>query len=509
MSILGNKKQKPAEGAVAAAKPKAPRRQVDKRNKSLKTISITSTIIFLVILLVINILFDNFLGDILKWDWTPGQQYSIGNVSKEILASMSQDVEIVGLFDDKTDTQYTDIQEMLQNYAKASNGRISVRYVDPVKNPAILKEVDPEGFLDPEANSFVVRCAATGKAKMVTNSDIFDYEIDYNTYQQYLTGVTAEQSFTGAIKYVQSDKTPVIYFSTGHQELAYETDYSLLVKILRNNNFDVKSLELFNKSEIPADCSTLIIADPQQDISTAESKLILSYLKKGGGLMVITDYGNAAFPELNNLLLDFNLEISNDKIREGDTNYRYNNDPYVIRAIAPTSTITPSAVDGWTLADNIRAINALKNTKDWIAVSPILTTSRQGVLETGGDASRSSEPGTQYFGYISDNQGFIDGKTVTRSAKVMAVGSASLFTDSTLQISSQLYNVYLFYYGIQWLSDSAAADDLYIAAKTPTSYNITAGSENVKVFTAVLVIIILPGLLLLAALMVYRKRRHL
>jgi ABC-2 type transport system permease protein len=507
MSIL-NKPQSDQTGKAPKAG-KTRRKSIDKRNKSLKTISITSTIIFMVILLVVNIAFGGLLGDKLKWDWTPGQMYSIGDVSKNILSSMTKDVEIVGLFNDQTDTAYKDIREMLENYKKDSGGRISLRYVDPVKFPSILMEIDPDKYLNPSANNFVVRCTATGKAKIITDSELYSTEMDPNTYQTYVTGITAEQSFTGAIKYVQSETTPVVYFTTDHKELAFETEYSLLVTVMKNNNYEVKPLATFDLAEIPADCSILIMADPKDDISTAESIMILKYLKSGGGLMVITDFSNSRFPKLNDLLLDFNLEISNDKIREDGADHRFNNDPYVIRAIAPASTITESAVDGWTLVDNVRGIIELKNTKEWIKVSAVLTTTDQGVAETSGDVNQASDLTTQNIGMISENSGSVNGSTVKESAKVMVIGSSSIFQDATLQMSNQLYNIYLFYTGIQWLANASSEDNLYIAAKTPASYGVTLGTQSVKVFTAVLIIVILPGALLLAALFVYRKRKHL
>ncbi len=501
-----------AKPAVQVAKPGKPGksgRKVDKRARSLKTISITSTILFIVIVLVFNIVFDKLLGSVLKWDWTTGGQYTIGDVSKEILGSMTKDVQIIGLFDKNADSKYTSIQPMLEEYAQKSNNRITVRYVDPVKTPGILTEVDPQGYLDPQADTFVVYCPATKKAKNVTYNDIFDIQYDQTTYESSLKGVTAEQSITGAIKYVQSETTPCIYFTSGHNEMDYTTDYSLLVTIMQNNNYEVKKLDTFGLDKIPADCSTLVIASPEKDISTSERKVISAYLQAGGGLMVISDYDKNEFPELNILLQDYNLEISNNKIREGDKDHRLNDDPYTIRAIAPESTLSSQEVDGFTLVDNVRGMNELKNTKEWIKVEPILTTTDKGIAETKGNTSQSSAAGTQNIGLISENSGFVNGTTVTKSAKIMLVGSSSIFNDSILKSSSQLYNVYLFYYGLQWLTNASEGDNLYIEAKTPTSYTITAGSTSVNVFTAVVVMLILPGALLLAALFVYRKRKHL
>ena len=61
---------------------KKPAKPMDRRNRSLKRISIVSTILVIVVLLAFNILFDRLLGPILKWDWSAGEQYSVGDVTK-------------------------------------------------------------------------------------------------------------------------------------------------------------------------------------------------------------------------------------------------------------------------------------------------------------------------------------------------------------------------------------------------------------------------------------------
>jgi hypothetical protein len=49
------------------------------------------------------------------------------------------------------------------------------------------------------------------------------------------------------------------------------------------------------------------MASPKKDVTTAERRLIGSYLQQGGSLMFIADYNNTSFPELNQLLLDYNM----------------------------------------------------------------------------------------------------------------------------------------------------------------------------------------------------------
>lgn len=254
----------------------------------------------------------------------------------------------------------------------------------------------------------------------------------------------------------------------------------------------------------------MIMAAPKIDVTTAERRLIASYLQQGGSLMFISDYNNASFPELNQLLIDYNIEISDTRLREGSPNYRFQDDAYIMRAIAPRSKVTADAVDGWTLVDNARGMNILTNVKEWIEVEPILTTSDQGFAETNGNPEQSSVAAHQNIALLSESMGYVDGTNVTQTAKVMLVGSSSLFNDSVLTtFGNQLYNAGLFYYSIQYLANANESESLYIQSKQPVSYAVSKGSSSLNVFTSVVVMIIIPAALLIAALFVYRKRRHL
>jgi hypothetical protein len=153
--------------------------------------------------------------------------------------------------------------------------------------------------------------------------------------------------------------------------------------------------------------------------------------------------------------------------------------PITLRANAPASKVTASAVERFTLMDNVRGMNILSNVKEWISTEPVLTTSAQGVIESAGNPVSSSEPGTQTVAVLCENTGFIDTVNVTESAKVMLIGSSSMFSEALLQTyGSNVYNFAIFFYGIQWMSNTNELDDLMIEAKEPVSYNFTAGTQG-------------------------------
>lgn len=484
----------------------------DRRNQTLKIFSVSMTVIFLAILFVFNIVFDQLLGEKLKWDWSSGQLYSLGDVSEAILTDMDQPVTLTALFreEEAATFGYASILPLLKEYEEKSGGQLTVRFIDPDRTPSVLAEVDPSGYLAAQQGDLVLTCEATGKGKVVRYEDLFQTELDYQTYQTVLTGVTAEQSLTGAIQSVLSPVTPTVYFTRGHDEPNYETDFSAITGLLKNNNFVVAELDLFSGDPVPQDCSVLIMIDPEKDLTGAEVESIDRYLRSGGSLMVMSSHGTQSLPNLNSVLADYDLTLSSDKIREGSPDYRLSDDPYVLRAIAPAGSITQQAIDGYTLADKVRAIDLRSSGKAYIQTEPLLTTSGEGVRETGGDPQASSEPGPQVLAALSTHEGYIDGSTVTDSTRVLVIGSSSVFGDALInQYGSNIYNAGLFFYSIQWLAGSDASDVLYIEAKIPPSYAVATGNATVNGLVAILTILVIPAILFVLALWVYRRRKNL
>lgn len=503
------KKDRGSKTGIEKTKVKKVKRPIDKRFKSMKLVSVSSAILFIAIVIIFNLVFDSFIGGKLKWDWSQTNLYSVGDVTKELLGGLKKDIKIVGLYEKGTDSQLVDVEKMLDDYSKYSKGKLKVQFIDPVKTPSIITQLDPDGLLKPAAGSFVVRCDANEKSKVLTTADLFSVQMNEQTYQQEITGVTAEQAFSGAIVYTSSEKTPVVYMTKGQGELDYTTAYTSMTSILRDNNFLVKDFDMLTSAKIPDDAELLIMLSPSSDISQTGVGQINTFLKKGKSLLVITAFGTTKFPVLNSLLADYNIEITNDRVREGDKTRRYSDDPYSFFADAPVSFLTEQAVEKATFLKNVRAIKEIKNTKEYIKVNPIFQTSAEGITEKDGDPEKSGTAGITDMGLACENSGSVDGTNVTNSTKVMVIGSSDYISDAILKsFGTQVYNIYAFYSSINWLVN-IEGNDLLITAKQLPSYQLTKGDANSFWIVTIVCIILIPLALLLAAGFVYRRRKNL
>lgn len=479
-------------------------RNVDKRARSLRFFSIGSVLLIIAILLIINIFFDSAFGDKLSWDLSASKVNSISDVSRGIVAKMDKDVEIVGLFELTKDaeTTYSDFIPLLADYAAQSNGHITVRYVDPVKYPSIMTELDPNKVVNPSAGFFVVRCG--DKVKVVNPSDCFTYDqqalMQYGSY--VATSNNVELNFTGAISTVTSDLLTKAYFTTNHGE----DSHVQLNTLLSNNGIEVADVSTLELTAIPDDSSILIIDDPQADISTNDILLFTDYLGKGGKIIVISGFEAAdmTFPNLNEVLHTMNLNITNSRINENDMTYRIQaTTGYMSYADIAAGTFAPSAYAQAIVLADARAMNVFDNPKTYIVTEPIITTSSLAVLEENGNPAQSGVPGTQNIAMYSANSG---GKV---KSEAIVIGTTYLTSDDYIgQYSLNDQNVTFFSSIVNKLLGNIST--VQVEVKQIPNYALTSvPAANMQGIWSVVLIAVLPMVFIVIGVVIYKKRKNM
>lgn len=157
--------------------------------------------------------------------------------------------------------------------------------------------------LKPELNRFVMQLKYKNKTTFLR---IFD---DQQVFP-------SETEVSAGFKRLLSAKIPKIAFATGNLERSIvkkgERDYKTLTNditfrnALINQGFDVDSVSL-ETQEIPANISTLVIADPKTNFSQAALLKIQTYIDKGGNLLIAGEPGKQAI--LNPMLHQFGVTL--------------------------------------------------------------------------------------------------------------------------------------------------------------------------------------------------------
>lgn len=495
--------------------------QVDKRNRTLRSFSVLSVIFVLVVLILGNVLLQVFVDDGLRFDWSANRVMSLGDTSAQLLEDLDRDVEIIVLttrdsFTTGSSAQLSFVPELLDEYVSKGGGHVSVEYVNTTVNPNIFTELDPDNVNNLKAGMVVVLNPETGRIRALNTSDFVQTQFNQQTFQQYVTGYSAEEELSGAIKSVTAEFTPMVYVTTGHGEADPTTSYSVLLSLLRNNNFNVESYNGLLGEAVPSDAEALIMLAPTSDLTEAEVDVYMDYLESGGSLIVLAGFSGTTFPNLNTLLQEFNIRLTNNRVIEGNVELQYQSEPESFIAQNPTSSVLPASLGGSatpaTLVMNSRGVETAQSARDWITTENVLTTSAEGAYQIDGDPENLSEAGMQVVGMYSENSGWIDGTAITEPAQVLVYGSEMVFADTILStFGMSTMNLMAAFQSVATMVDldAAASSDLVIQARPVVNYYVNPSNPSSLTFAAVLTSVVIPLAFIVMAVVVYQRRKNL
>jgi len=234
--------------------------------------------------------FVNFLGyrHHKRIDLTTEKLYSLSDQTRKVVSDLKKDVRVV-LFD-KDDRQ--GLGDQMKEYRNLSS-HFSFERVDPQKNPEALKQFKITQQL--QLGDVIVVCGdRTEKPKD-----------------------TSEQSIINAIIKVTRDSLKRICFVEGHGEKKLSSTnegdgYGTVDKMLKNENYETKSINLVTTSDVPSDCDVLVLAGPKQSLFPAEASAIGKYLEKGGKAMLMIDPDTD--PKLDDVLHSWGIQLGNNTV---------------------------------------------------------------------------------------------------------------------------------------------------------------------------------------------------
>ena len=258
------------------------------------------------IVIFINLIVGQLPTHLLEFDLSDKQLYTVTDTSRELLAGLDKDVEIVVLAEESNVDER--IAKFLDNYA-ALSGHITVTEVDPVAHPSAAESYNAA------VNSLVVRCEETGKARAISFDDIIVYDqMYYYMYGQiYETEFDAEGQLTSAVDYVTGDNDTVIYTMENHDETALSTQ---VTDAIEKANLTLDSTSLLLTGSVPEDCSLLISYGASKDLTDDELTLIRAYLDGGGQVMFVLAQTEEEMPNWETLMAVYGLSLADGYVAD-------------------------------------------------------------------------------------------------------------------------------------------------------------------------------------------------
>jgi len=414
-----------------------------------------------------------------RWDLTPDQKHSLSPQTTKLLKELKRDITIFA-FDQERPPRGR--RDLLDNYS-ALTRRVTLRYVDPDRQPSLARQ-------------FAVRNYGT----IIVAAGDRHFEAQSAT----------EEGVTNAIvRVLKGQKT--IYFIQGHGERDLESSeragYDRIKKQLDNENYQVKTLVLLQKMEIPADCSLLVIAGPRNDYLPPEVETMRKYLTGGGRAMFLLD-PSVELMNLTKLLADWNVTVRNDLVidenpiaqlfgtrPEMPLVIKYGSSP-IVQPLARTATLFPltrSFEIGKDYKAGVSAESLCETTTDSFGVADFSSAMREIRFRAGKD----------YKGPLAVAvSGTVTGAGENKpEGRFVAVGTSSLAANAYVGFEG---NRDLVMNMVNWLS--ADEDLISIRPKPPEMQQLRVNAQQMRRILY-LGVLGLPLLIVAAGVTIWWRRR--
>ncbi|MBQ3935160.1 MAG: Gldg family protein [Clostridia bacterium] len=506
---------------ISGGKPENGRKNILKRG----TLSVLYTIGFIVLIIALNLVVSSISGSVnLTVDLTAENFISLGDVSKDILGSLQQsgdlNVTLYLLADrDKYDAGQTAIKglnplalvrDLCEQYAYEYEG-ISVQYKNLDRDPEWAAKYNEVTNTVLSPSHVVVEGkyhsrVLTLNSFYVTNSETKDY-----------VGFNGELRLTTAILQSCISEPQLVTVTTGHGE---SMDPSFAA-VLDGAGFDLAAVDL-SAADIDPKTKILIVSDPITDFTDAEIEKMMDYTDEYNSLIVLVDDKTPELPNLSDFLSEewgigyrayhqvsdvahslnnnpLNLSVQyNDSMENKDASAAYQ----VIKGLVSSNvrTVMPNSVSLYT---------APVTTKDRYTVEPVVSSSPDAV--TTFVSAGTSETGQVPLILLSANADYVNlndknsTNQVLKYQYVMLIGSTSFATTGCID-SPSYGNKQLMLSALRTMAVERYSLDIPYKTINDVALDVETGTATTL---AVIICAVLPGLILIAGIVVFFRRRHL
>jgi hypothetical protein len=531
---MNENEKKPTEtSATEPVENTAKKRKFNTKKLKYGTLSIIVTIIVVAIVVLINVLV-SFLAtrQNLSVDLTADAFYEISPATTDYLKQINQNIEIAVMAQESAfnvsdgssySRYYKQAYEVMKKYPQV-NPKITLRFVDVTLHPEELIRYSEIYQGNIQAGAIVVSLLDDAgrpvRVKVNSINDLFNTELNYETYAYEILSSKAEQVLTTAVVYVTDVKTLHAYLMS--VEAAEGYTMSNIETMLRDNGYDVAR---WNPAEpMPTDMDLLVIDNPLNDLPENIIDQIYSYLendgKYGKNLVYLSNAAQKQTPNINTFLREWGLSV-----RQGVV-IGENNPQLLVTAQSPfwyTTTINPMNTDNSDVnpyAEGVSNTNlpvvvyaanpidilfpyqGIVNTASLLQTSPTAFTDAS-MLDAETGTTTASEEGVFNVMAASYKYTFDDDHNMIKS-NVLVIGSSRM-VDSAITGSTTYANGEYFMSAVNVMTGKSTG--IIVTAKTDDTGTFAVTQERYNVNYLIFMIIV-PAAVLITGAIVLLRRRH-
>lgn len=447
--------------------------------------AILFAIAFIGIVVVINYL---VFKNPQRWDLTENQQYTLTPETIDTIKSMPEPVKFLAFYTARLSTDNP--QALLDQYKYYSDGNFDYEFIDPDIDQILAQQY-----------------------KVIRDGTIV---VMMGQNQEQVT-LANESELTGALVRLLNPGTRAIYFLTGHGEFDLEPSesgsYNLVNQTLEAKNYTVSSLNLVAAGEIPADAQVIVIPGPLKPLSQTEVDLLKEYVQNGGAMIVmeeplpVTQFEDVPDPLADYLSQTWGITLGKDMVVDLSSNQ-----PFVaVSSQYGDSVITDKLQGLLTIYPTARSVNADQAATTARLIILVLT-SEQSWAETDLAGLVGFTQGQENAAQPEVNEGVdaigpiplgVTAEDATSGARLVVFGDSEFASDTYF---TQYGNGDMLINSVDWAAEQE--DLISLTPKENIERLLLPPGRYTMNLILLGVVFILPGLILLAGILVWVQRRR-
>ncbi len=438
-----------------------------------------------------------------RWDMTAASEHSLSEQTQTVLRDLDQDIEILAFFPEGSGIGY-EVEDLLTEYAYLSP-RISIRFVDPERQPGLAREYDV-------SRAYTTVLESGGQRRTISGYNLYDFASQDDPSQAMFRG---EQAFTRAIIDLTQSVGANVYFMTGHGEADLYEEYSVLRAYLGGEGYRAAGWNPGRDGPIPEDADLIVIAGPTRDLHPQEAADLMQYADAGGRLLILADTmpgSNRQFVNLAALVEHLGVQMRPDVVMDPARGYYM--DPMSPVPRMDYHPVTKKLIDHGLLVvlPRARSFVVVEDPPDDLSIQRLLFSSPDswGEIDPADEDERFEEAqGPLALAYAVARSADDAGEPPTEGTEISETPMAVIIGDADF-ISNEVFgfqgNSDLFMNSVQWLLDQT--DLISIRPKEPVMRQIfISPTEGRMIFYGST--LGLPLIILVIGMTVWLRRRHL
>lgn len=312
---------------------KAEKKRFSLRRLKYGGIATAVTVVVAAVVVLINVILSLVAERVnMKIDITPDKAFEISQETIDYLNTISEPVEIVCMADELTYSTaeyiyYKQAYEVLKKYA-LNCSYVTLRFVDMVKDPTYADRYKSMYKGNITQNSIIV--SSSKRIKVLSTNDLYNVEMDYQTFSESIRSSKAEQELTSAIMYVTDpDPLTAVMFKSETSGSSYDN----VVDLMNSNGYNVLEIDPLTES-IPEDADIVVINSPLNDYDKDLIDRLYSFLDNGGKLgktlIYIADYTQNPTANIDAFLAEWGIKIGEGVIGDSDQNNTSSQSTFII-----------------------------------------------------------------------------------------------------------------------------------------------------------------------------------